>query len=90
MLSLTGSPAAGAGSAPEARHAFAGVAGPCGGGGGEEVPGLTCYQADWYGLGQRAMQILLSAVTAAEPFTPEHHLFPYHFQRGVTTGPLGK
>lgn len=54
------------------------------GGGGEEVPGLTCYQADWYGLGQRGMQLLLRSVKAADA-PPEHQLFPYHLQRGTTT-----
>jgi DNA-binding LacI/PurR family transcriptional regulator len=56
------------------------------GGGGEEVPGLTCYQADWYGLGRRAVQLLLRALEG-EQTQPEHHLFPHTLRRGQTTAP---
>ncbi len=57
------------------------------GSGGEEVPDLTCYQADWYGLGQRAVQMLVRAITAKGEPQPEHHLFPHHLRRGQTTAP---
>jgi DNA-binding LacI/PurR family transcriptional regulator len=57
--------------------------------GGEEIPGLTCYQADWYGLGRRAMQLLLRAIQSKEPPPPEHHLFPHELRRGQTTRPPG-
>jgi len=55
------------------------------GSGGEDVPGLTCYQADWYALGQRAMQLLLREFTTEAPPPPEHLLFPHTLRRGVTT-----
>ena len=59
--------------------------------GGEEVPGLTCYQADWYGLGQRGMLVLLRTLNAAEPPEPEHHLFPHQLRKGQTTAaPAGE
>jgi LacI family transcriptional regulator len=59
--------------------------------GGEEVPGLTCYQADWYGLGQRGMLVLLRTLNASEPLEPEHHLFPHQLRKGQTTGaPAGE
>jgi DNA-binding LacI/PurR family transcriptional regulator len=45
------------------------------GGGGEEVPGLACHQADWYGMGRIAVEVLLRAL-ASETQTPEHHLCP--------------
>ncbi|MCE9565591.1 MAG: GntR family transcriptional regulator [Planctomycetes bacterium] len=51
------------------------------GGGGEEVPGLTCHTADWYRIGVTAVQILLREATAK----PEHHLAPHRIQDGQTT-----
>jgi DNA-binding LacI/PurR family transcriptional regulator len=50
------------------------------GGGGEEVPGLTCHQADWLGLGKTAIQVLLR-----RPSRPEHHLGPHTLRIGQTT-----
>ena len=52
------------------------------GGGGEEVPGLTCHQADWLELGKTAIQVLLRA-----PSRPEHHLGPHKLRVGQTTRP---
>jgi len=52
--------------------------------GGEEVPDLTCYQVDWYGMAQRAVQTLVRAIeTKGE--TPEHVVFPHQLRRGQTT-----
>jgi hypothetical protein len=53
------------------------------GGGGEEVPGLTCYQADWYGMGRLAAQVLLRAAGAR--VAAEHHLRPHTLRPGQTT-----
>ena len=44
------------------------------GAGGEEVPGLTCHQVDWYGMGKMAVQVLGRALADLETHTPEHHL----------------
>jgi DNA-binding LacI/PurR family transcriptional regulator len=60
------------------------------GGGGEEVRGLTCHQADWYGMGRMAAQVLLRALKAPEGASPEHHVFPYVLQGGKTTAPPPK
>ncbi|OAI47599.1 hypothetical protein AYO44_01600 [Planctomycetaceae bacterium SCGC AG-212-F19] len=60
------------------------------GSGGEEVPDLTCYQADWYGLAQCAVQILMRSLNAGADAQPEHHLFPHQLRRGQTTGPPPK
>jgi DNA-binding LacI/PurR family transcriptional regulator len=57
------------------------------GGGGEEIPGMTCYQADWYGLGQRAVQTLLRALKSKDSAPPEHHLFQHTLRKGQTTAP---
>jgi len=56
------------------------------GGGGEEVPGLTCHQADWAGMGRKAVQVLLRA---RPDRAPEHHLFPHALRAGRTTGKPG-
>src|SRR5262245_51718902 len=32
------------------------------GGGGEEIPGLTCHQPDWHQIGRTAVQVLLRAL----------------------------
>ncbi|MFN4260022.1 MAG: GntR family transcriptional regulator [Gemmataceae bacterium] len=54
------------------------------GGGGEEMPGLTCHQADWYQIGRLAAQILLRAI--ADPdHAPEHLLVPHTLRQGATT-----
>ncbi len=57
------------------------------GGGGEEVPGLTCHQADWYGMGRAAVQVLVRALKGADSRPPEHHVFPYTLRPGMTTAP---
>ena len=54
------------------------------GGGSEEVPGLTCLQADWSHLGRIAVQIVLKKTTR-----PEHHRGAHAMRRGVTTGRCG-
>jgi DNA-binding LacI/PurR family transcriptional regulator len=54
------------------------------GGGGEDVPGLTCFQADWYELGRRAVQVLSRTATG---LAPEHHLMPLTLRPGSTTAP---
>lgn len=55
------------------------------GGGGEQVAGLTCHQADWFGMGRCVVQVLLRALSGAGTRTPEHHLFPYVIRPGRTT-----
>jgi DNA-binding LacI/PurR family transcriptional regulator len=50
------------------------------GGGGEEVPGLTCHQADWLELGRIAVQVLVR-----RPSRPEHHLGAHTLRHGATT-----
>ncbi|HXG09399.1 MAG TPA: GntR family transcriptional regulator [Gemmataceae bacterium] len=57
------------------------------GGGGEEVPGLTCHQADWHQLGRTAVQVLLRAIADPEGHTPEHLLSPHALRIGRTTAP---
>jgi DNA-binding LacI/PurR family transcriptional regulator/biotin operon repressor len=59
------------------------------GGGGEEVPGLACHQADWYQLGRTAVQILLRALAAPPGREPEHHLGPHTIRVGQTAAPPG-
>ena len=53
-------------------------------GGGEEIPGLTCHQADWLELGKTAIQVLLR-----KPSRPEHHLGAHTLRIGKTTRALG-
>jgi LacI family transcriptional regulator len=55
------------------------------GGGGEEVSGLTCHQADWHQMGRQAVQILLRALADPHGSTPEHHLSPHVLRVGLTT-----
>lgn len=55
------------------------------GGGGEEVPGLTCHQADWYHVGRTAVQVLLRAVADPAGHPPEHLLLPHAVRVGRTT-----
>ena len=54
------------------------------GGGGEEVAGLTCHQADWLELGKTAIQVLLR-----KPSRSEHYLGPHTIRVGNTTRALG-
>lgn len=55
------------------------------GAGGEEVPGLTCHQADWYQMGRVAMQILLRAIQSHEPIPKQHLRLTHSFRVGHTT-----
>lgn len=55
------------------------------GGGGEEVPGLTCHQADWYRMGRTAVRLLLPALADPARHPPEHHLAPHRLYQGQTT-----
>jgi LacI family transcriptional regulator len=56
--------------------------------GGEDVPGLTCHQADWHGMGQQAVQMLLRAVEGGSGHAPEHQLAPHTLRPGQTTALL--
>lgn len=55
------------------------------GAGGEEVPELTCHQADWHEMGRLAMQILLRAVEGNEPIPRQHQRLPHSLRVGHTT-----
>ncbi len=55
------------------------------GAGGEEVPGLTCHQVDWYLMGRTAVQVLLRALADPERPAAEHHLSPPTLRAGQTT-----
>ncbi|WP_425614700.1 LacI family DNA-binding transcriptional regulator [Anatilimnocola sp. NA78] len=57
------------------------------GGGGENVFGLTCHQAEWHQMGRKAVQILLAHVAAKQPLEPESHVFPHRLRPGQTTCP---
>ena len=59
------------------------------GAGGEEVPGLTCHQVDWYLMGRTAVQILLRALADPKRHKPEYHLFPHTVRVGQTTASPG-
>jgi LacI family transcriptional regulator len=55
------------------------------GGGGEEVAGLTCHQADWYRMGRTAVEVLVRSLASGGK--PEHHLAPHSLEAGQTTAP---
>ena len=55
------------------------------GAGGEETPGLTCHQVDWYSMGRTAVQIMLRAIANLEQHKPEHYLSPHTLRLGKTT-----
>ena len=55
------------------------------GAGGEETPGLTCHQVDWYSMGRTAVQIMLRAISNLEQHKPEHYLSPHTLRLGTTT-----
>jgi LacI family transcriptional regulator len=55
------------------------------GGGGEEVPGLTCHQADWYKIGRTAVEMLLRAVESPGRRKTEVQLAPHVLRIGNTT-----
>jgi DNA-binding LacI/PurR family transcriptional regulator len=59
------------------------------GGGGEEVPGLACHQADWYGMGRTAVQVLVRALSGSAAAPAEHHLCPNVIRPGLSAGPPG-
>jgi DNA-binding LacI/PurR family transcriptional regulator/biotin operon repressor len=59
------------------------------GGGGEDVRGLTCHQADWHALGRTAVQVLLRRIAAHDHVTAEHHTCPHTLLLGQSTGPPG-
>ena len=55
------------------------------GAGGEDIPGLTCHQIDWYLMGRTAVQILLRAIADPKRHKPEQHLIPHSLRIGQTT-----
>lgn len=55
------------------------------GGGGEEVQGLTCHQADWFAMGKKALQILLEAMTPGASGGSTQFLGPHTLRIGQTT-----
>ncbi len=55
------------------------------GAGGEEVPGLTCHQVDWYRMGRTAMQVLLRALADPGRIAPQHLRLPHEIRIGNTT-----
>jgi DNA-binding LacI/PurR family transcriptional regulator len=57
--------------------------------GGEEVSGLSCVQADWFGIGRAAVRSLLRAAAAKGEPRPEHRLFPYQSRPGRSAAPPG-
>jgi LacI family transcriptional regulator len=57
------------------------------GGGGEDVPGLTCHQADWHAMGRTAVEVLLRALGDRDLGTAEHHTCPHTLLAGQTTAP---
>lgn len=56
------------------------------GGGGEDVPGLTCTVCDWHALGRVAVE-LLSAQLRHKDCPPQHRLLPHSLRIGKTTCP---
>lgn len=57
------------------------------GGGGEEVAGLTCHQADWLQIGRLAVQVLLERLGAPQSVEPEHRLVPHALRIAESTAP---
>jgi LacI family transcriptional regulator len=57
--------------------------------GGEDVPGLTCHQADWYEMGRQAVQLFLRALNGGPTQEPEHLLAPNLLRPGRTTAAPG-
>lgn len=60
------------------------------GGGGEEVPGLTCHQADWYEMGRAAVQVVLRNPAAHGRTTGEHLVSPHTLRTGQTAAAPGE
>ena len=59
------------------------------GAGGEEIPGLTCHQVDWYLMGRTAVEILLRALANPKVDKPVHHLIAHALRMGQTAAPPG-
>src|SRR5262245_29179831 len=55
------------------------------GGGGEEIPGLTCHQPDWHQIGRTAVEVLRRAIADPDGHAPEHLLSPHALRVGRTT-----
>lgn len=56
------------------------------GGGGEDITGLTCHQADWHEMGRMAVQVIQRALGNSDAAAPEHCLCPHELRLGQTTG----
>jgi LacI family transcriptional regulator len=56
------------------------------GGGGEEIPGLSCHQADWYEIGRSGVQILTRALAGGGKTAPEHLLSAHKLRVGQSAG----
>jgi len=54
------------------------------GAGGEEIPGLTCHQTDWYQMGCEAMNILLRSLEKREPVGRKNVRLPHTLCAGRT------
>lgn len=59
------------------------------GGGGEEVPGLTCHQADWYRMGRTAVQVVLRSLADPGRTAVEHIMSPHTLHAGQTAAAPG-
>jgi LacI family transcriptional regulator len=55
------------------------------GAGGEEIPGLTCHQTDWYQMGRTAMQILLRTLENPKLIGRQLAQLPHTLHVGHTT-----
>ena len=55
------------------------------GAGGEEIPGLTCHQADWYEMGRTAMRLLIKMMKNLKDTSTQHYLLPHTLRIGTTT-----
>jgi LacI family transcriptional regulator len=57
------------------------------GAGGEEIPGLTCHQVDWYQMGRMAMQILLRTLAGPGRNAQQHYRLRHVLCVGRSTAP---
>jgi len=57
------------------------------GAGGEDIPGLTCLQADWYAIGREALTMVLRGIRDGEEAHPQHKVFAQSLREGMTTAP---
>ncbi len=55
------------------------------GAGGEDVPGLTCHQTDWFQMGRTAMRILLRAIQNPARTVRQNVCLPHSIRAGRTT-----